>query len=105
MRTAALPVIVSLALSALACSSESATTHTSSPTDGGGGADGFAIAWRESTPVAPVFIGSGGFAYAFGSASVSAAAPNGLVKVGPDTKGPWGTVNFLHYSGYWYGDD
>jgi predicted alpha-1,2-mannosidase len=109
MRTAALSLVVSFALSALACSSRSPVL--SPPADGGGGGgggdagDGFAIAWRESTPVAPVFIGSGGFGYAFGSASVSAAAPNGMVKVGPDTKGPWGTVNFLHYSGYWYGDD
>ncbi|MBL0216286.1 MAG: hypothetical protein IPQ07_20670 [Myxococcales bacterium] len=23
----------------------------------------------------------------------------------PDTSGPFGTVNFLHYSGYWSGDD
>lgn len=51
------------------------------------------------------FIGSGGFAYRNGSAFPGAAAPHGLAKVGPDTKGPWGTVNFLHYSGYWYGDD
>lgn len=56
-------------------------------------------------PVSPLFIGSGGFAYAFGSAFPGAAAPQGLAKVGPDTKGPWGTVNFLHFSGYWYGDD
>ncbi|MFI5296998.1 MAG: GH92 family glycosyl hydrolase [Polyangiales bacterium] len=58
-----------------------------------------------STPVDPVFVGTGGFAYAFGSAFAGAAAPNGLVKVGPDTKGPWGTISFLHYDGYWYGDD
>lgn len=51
------------------------------------------------------FIGSGGFAYRNGSAFPGASAPHGLAKVGPDTKGPWGTVNFLHYSGYWYGDD
>jgi predicted alpha-1,2-mannosidase len=56
-------------------------------------------------PVSPLFIGSGGFAYAFGSAFPGAAAPQGLAKVGPDTKGPWGTVGFLHFSGYWYNDD
>lgn len=56
-------------------------------------------------PVSPLFIGSGGFAYAFGSAFPGAAAPQGLAKVGPDTKGPWGTIRFLHFSGYWYGDD
>jgi predicted alpha-1,2-mannosidase len=63
------------------------------------------VTWRETTPVTPVFIGSGGFAYGVGSATVGAAAPQGLVKVGPDTKGAWGTISFLHYSGYWYGDD
>lgn len=71
----------------------------------GGPPPGPAVTWRESEHVAPVFIGSGGFAYAVGSATVGAAAPQGLVKVGPDTKGPWGTIRFLHFSGYWYGDD
>jgi predicted alpha-1,2-mannosidase len=56
-------------------------------------------------PVSPLFIGTGGFAYAFGSAFPGAAAPQGLAKVGPDTLGPWGTIGFLHFSGYWYGDD
>jgi predicted alpha-1,2-mannosidase len=51
------------------------------------------------------FIGSGGFGYRHGSAFPGAAAPHGLTKVGPDTKGPWGTIGFLHFSGYWYGDD
>src|SRR5678815_5320081 len=36
---------------------------------------------------------------------LGAAAPSGLAKVGPDTDGPFGTIAFLHYSGYWYGDD
>jgi predicted alpha-1,2-mannosidase len=98
LRVLALPLLAG----ALGCS----TSGAQAPADGGAdGGDGFAVVWRQSTPVAPVFIGSGGFAYAFGSASVSAAAPSGLCKVGPDTLGPWGTVNFLHYSGYWYGDD
>lgn len=51
------------------------------------------------------FIGSGGFGFRHGSAFPGASAPHGLCKVGPDTKGPWGTVGFLHFSGYWYGDD
>ena len=71
----------------------------------------------ESPPVAPPlvvteparyvvpFIGSGGFGFRHGSAFPGASAPHGLAKVGPDTKGPWGTVGFLHFSGYWYGDD
>lgn len=50
-------------------------------------------------------IGSGGFGYAAGSAFPGAAAPNGLAKVGPDTAGPFGTIAFLHYAGYWAGDD
>ena len=58
-----------------------------------------------ATAVAPLFIGSGGFGFGAGSSFVGAAAPQGFVKVGPDTSGPWGTVDFLHCSGYWYGDD
>ena len=58
-----------------------------------------------SAAVAPIFIGTGGFGYAVGSGFAGAAAPHGLAKVGPDTKGPWGTINFLHDAGYWYGDD
>src|SRR5690349_20280316 len=78
------------------------TTSTSStPTDSGPPA----VVRRPFEPVAPQFIGSGGFGYAFGSAFPGATAPLGLVKVGPDTKGPWGTISFQHYSGYWYGDD
>jgi predicted alpha-1,2-mannosidase len=50
-------------------------------------------------------IGSGGVGFAHGSNSPAAQAPNGLVKVGPDTNGPYGTALFLHYSGYWFGDD
>lgn len=50
-------------------------------------------------------IGSGGFAYAHGSAFPGAARPHGMVKVGPDTTGPLGALNFLHYSGYWYEDE
>ncbi|HEU0317288.1 MAG TPA: glycoside hydrolase domain-containing protein, partial [Solirubrobacteraceae bacterium] len=56
-------------------------------------------------PVAPALVGTGGFGYGVGSSFPGAAAPQGLAKVGPDTSGPWGTVNFLHCSGYWAGDD
>ncbi len=55
--------------------------------------------------VPPQFIGSGGFGFAAANVFVGACAPQGLVKVAPDTSGPWGTVNFLHYAGYWYDDD
>ena len=50
-------------------------------------------------------IGTGGLGFAFGSCFVGAAAPHGLVKAGPDTSGPFGTVSFLHYSGYFAQDD
>lgn len=59
---------------------------------------------EDPLPYASPFIGSGGFGFEFGSAFPGAAAPAGLAKVGPDTRGPWGTINFLHYSGYWYSD-
>lgn len=49
-------------------------------------------------------IGTGGYAYAYGSCFVGAAAPHGMIKLGPDTSGVNGTINFLHYSGYWAGD-
>jgi putative alpha-1,2-mannosidase len=51
-------------------------------------------------------MGSGGFAYAAGSAFVGAAVPHGLAKPGPDTIGKkYGALRFLHYSGYWAGDE
>lgn len=50
------------------------------------------------------FIGSDGFGYTMGSAFVGAASPRGLCKVGPDTAGEFGTVNFQHYAGYWFQD-
>jgi predicted alpha-1,2-mannosidase len=50
-------------------------------------------------------IGTGGNGFAHGSCFVGAAMPHGLVKLGPDTSGPFGAVSFLHFSGYWAGDD
>lgn len=50
-------------------------------------------------------IGSGGYGFAYGSTFVGAAAPHGLVKVGPDTSGEFGTVGFQHFSGYFAEDD
>ena len=50
-------------------------------------------------------IGTGGLGFAHGSCFVGAALPHGLVKLGPDTSGPFGTINFLHYSGYYAEDD
>lgn len=73
--------------------------------DGGDGSVSMAPTRPAEAPVAPLLIGSGGLGYGAGSAFPGAASPQGLAKVGPDTTGPWGTVNFLHCSGYWYGDD
>ena len=51
-------------------------------------------------------MGTGGFAYFHGSAFPGACVPHGLVKVGPDTRGAqYGDLRFIHYSGYWAGDD
>ena len=50
-------------------------------------------------------IGTGGLGYSFGSCFVGAAAPHGFAKPGPDTDGPFGTVGFQHYSGYFAEDD
>lgn len=49
-------------------------------------------------------IGTGGFGFAYGAAFYGAAAPHGLVKVGPDTTGDFGEVRFLHFSGNWFND-
>jgi len=66
-----------------------------------------AVAPEVTDPVAYVDprIGTGGLGFAHGSCFVGAAVPHGLVKLGPDTSGPFGTVNFLHYSGYFAEDD
>jgi predicted alpha-1,2-mannosidase len=50
-------------------------------------------------------IGTGGLGFNYGSCFVGAAAPHGLAKPAPDTNGPFGTVNFQHYSGYFAMDD
>ncbi|MBS2032581.1 MAG: GH92 family glycosyl hydrolase [Deltaproteobacteria bacterium] len=62
------------------------------------------------TPVDPVTLvdtrlGSGGFAYGAGNCFPGAAVPNGMVNVGPDTTGKYGDLFFIHYDGYWDGDD
>jgi len=57
-------------------------------------------------PYASPLMGTGGFAYFHGAAFPGACVPHGLVKVGPDTRGPqYGDLRFIHYSGYWAGDD
>ena len=96
-----------IAILLFACS----TSESVTPVAGAGGAAGASAggAGGASAPgtsfhIDP-FIGSGGFAYSAGSSFPGASAPLGLAKVGPDTIGPWATINFLHYSGYWNGDD
>ena len=96
-------LLLALVAGPSACSTEPPTPGH--PVAHDGPEAGFSITWRESPPVPPTLIGSGGFGYWVGSTTASAAAPQGLAKVGPDTEGPWGTINFLHCSGYWYGDD
>ncbi len=58
-----------------------------------------ALDWVDPT------IGTGGLGFAYGSCFVGAAAPHGLAKPGPDTNGPFGTVSFQHFSGYYAEDD
>jgi predicted alpha-1,2-mannosidase len=58
----------------------------------------------DPVPLVDPTIGTGGQGFAYGSCFVGAAAPHGLVKVGPDTDGAFGTVNFQHFSGYMAGD-
>lgn len=93
------------ALSGCSHSASSAGESADAGDDGGEGGTSMAPTRPAYTPVSPLFIGSGGFGFSVGSAFPGAAAPQGLAKVGPDTSGPWGTINFLHCSGYWYGDD
>ncbi len=75
---------------------------------GCGGDDAVAPPLPEVTDPLPLIdptIGTGGLGFSYGSAFVGAALPHGLVKVGPDTSGPLGTLAFQHFSGYWAGDD
>ena len=50
-------------------------------------------------------IGTGGLGFGYGSCFVGAVVPHGLVKLGPDTSGPYGTIAFMHYAGYFAEDD
>jgi predicted alpha-1,2-mannosidase len=107
------PLLCLATTAAAGCSS----THDAAPAptkDAGAGAvdsgflDGEAeiVATRPaSVPVSPLFVGTGGLGYSVGSAFPGAAAPQGMAKIGPETSGPWGTIAFMHCSGYWYGDD
>src|SRR5262245_22945557 len=100
-----LPVVAALLGAACSDPTETKGTTGGPPPPADAGDDAGLPPKPPPVPVPPLFIGSGGFGYGAGSAFPGAAAPAGLAKVGPDTKGPWGNIVFLHYSGYWYGDD
>jgi putative alpha-1,2-mannosidase len=99
--------LLAFASALLGCSrsTSSAGDSPDAGDDGGDGSVSMAPTRPAEAPVPPVLIGSGGFGYGVGSAFPGAASPQGLAKVGPDTSGAWGTINFLHCAGYWYGDD
>lgn len=59
----------------------------------------------DSTVYVDPRIGTGGLGFAHGSCFVGALVPHGLAKPGPDTSGPFGTVSFQHYSGYFAEDN
>lgn len=59
----------------------------------------------KSAPCASPKMGSGGYAFAYGSAWPGAEVPSGMMRVGPDTSGPYGSFEALHFSGYWAGDN
>jgi predicted alpha-1,2-mannosidase len=98
-------VALGWALAGCSRSTSPAADSADAGDDGGDGSTSMAPTRPAYTPVSPLLIGSGGFGYGAGSAFPGAAAPHGLAKVGPDTTGAWGNIQFLHCSGYWYGDD
>jgi len=93
-----------LACASMACS-RSTPPQASEAADAGDDSGSMAPTRPADPPVTPLLVGTGGFGFAVGSGFPGAAAPHGLAKVGPDTTGSWGNVDFLHCSGYWYGDD
>ena len=110
MRVRALPSLLALALlGGVACSSSSSPSSSTSQTDasdGDGGSESLTPTRPAEPAVAPQLIGTGGFYFSVGSGFPGATAPQGIAKLGPDTTGPsFGNINFLHCSGYWYGDD
>ncbi|MEZ4403329.1 MAG: GH92 family glycosyl hydrolase [Kofleriaceae bacterium] len=56
-------------------------------------------------PLVDPTIGTGGLGFSYGASFVGAAVPHGLIKLGPDTSGAFGTVAFQHFSGYFADDD
>ena len=87
-----------------ACSSSSATSTPSLDASDVDAGQNMAPTRPAEATVPAQLIGTGGLGYAVGSGFPGATAPQGIAKLGPDTTGPWGSVDFLHCSGYWYGD-
>lgn len=50
-------------------------------------------------------MGSGGYGFAYGASFPGATAPNGMMRIGPDTLGLYTPLGFLAFSGYWAGDE
>src|SRR5689334_21425374 len=73
--------------------------------DGGSGPEPPLPEVTDPLPLVDPTIGTGGLGFGYGASFVGATVPHGLVKLGPDTKGPFGTINFQHYSGYYAEDD
>lgn len=105
MRLRSLAPLLGGSLALVACSSSSSSSHAEAGDAGDAGTENMAPTRPAETPVSPVLVGTGGFGYSVGSGFPGAAVPQGMAKLGPDTTGTWGDVNFLHCSGYWYGDD
>jgi predicted alpha-1,2-mannosidase len=52
-----------------------------------------------------VFVGTGGDGFGVGSETPAATVPFGMVKLGPDTRGNLGDIEYAHCAGYRYDDD
>lgn len=64
--------------------------------------------WPDPTPIhgeVDVFVGTGGDAFAVGSAFPGPALPFGMARPGPDTQGASSTMGALHCSGYRAADE
>jgi predicted alpha-1,2-mannosidase len=103
MRLRSFAPLLGIALGA--CSSSSSPSQAGPGDAGDAGTENMAPTRPAETPIQPVLIGTGGYGYSVGSGFPGAAAPQGIAKLGPDTNGgPFGNLNALHCSGYWYGD-
>jgi len=105
MRRSLVSGLAALATFAIVCAACKGSSNEAPAGDAGtDGALDMTPTRPRSTPVAPVFIGTGGYGFNVGNAFAGAAVPQGMAKVGPDTQSIGGTLAFLHCSGYWYDD-